>query len=357
MWGETSVEPKKLKNSRGQSLIELMVAVAIGGIIALATGALFAFGIQQFSMLVDENQAQESLLESSFYIKDWLEQAAKLSCQNGAGNGGVNPLPTTTALAVDNSPPMTVPRGLLDCQDPNSGVGGGGRMLPSVGTALPGLAGHAWTQNKKNPLAIFVRETGGSFNDTLGVAAGPASSGGASIYEPSGIYFTPPSDGSVAGQLVGYSGVLWFAQQVAGNPNLNTGANFYFDHIVDVGVITGTVSSDAICYGTAPRNYGDSPPGTCPAPAAAALYNLQSLQIRIVARYVTLPMITTAISYLPTTAANANKGWVDLDMSIPINLKNNFLGINGTGLYSAERGYGGLYFFRMSAPPLSAFEF
>lgn len=73
---------KILKNSKGVSLVELMMTVTIGVIVSLGIASVFVFAMQQFVMLVEKNAAEESALQSAFYLRQYLSQAVELNAVN-----------------------------------------------------------------------------------------------------------------------------------------------------------------------------------------------------------------------------------------------------------------------------------
>jgi hypothetical protein len=353
----------KTKNSRGQSLTEVLISLAIGGIVSLGLASVFTFGVEQFQILVDQNQAETSLLSSAFYLRSWLSQAVKINCHGlpGAAPNQYGPLnganlassisdasgPQTLNLSSvtgtndELNTPTQIARGKMDCREvpssPTEISNDGGSSLTNP------LVGYHWAYKTSAPprmniIANFIRDAGD----------GPAGGPYYSQYLPSVILFSPPSrptDPIYNSGTGNKSGVLWFFQASAGTANLDTSRTAFmkFDHIVDVGVVQNTVDPNN------PYPTGDdvsTQPGT---------QNLRSLSIRIVARY---HLSATGIKDYRSGIRNPAPGYAtykDIEMTVPIGFRNNYLGVSSTGSGSSERLYGSLYFFKFSAPPMASF--
>src|SRR4051812_15368377 len=91
----------------GQTLIELLISVAIGGILSLAMASVFTFGVNQFNSLMEQNTAEESLLQTAYYLRFYLAQALKTRC--------VNFIPNSFTMSDDGTAPVGLAAGNFDC--------------------------------------------------------------------------------------------------------------------------------------------------------------------------------------------------------------------------------------------------
>ncbi|MCC6277128.1 MAG: prepilin-type N-terminal cleavage/methylation domain-containing protein, partial [Oligoflexia bacterium] len=67
----------------GQTLTEMMMAVAIGSIVSLGVASVFTYGMRQFAVLREQNLTQENLLQAAYYTRSFLSQAVKTTCCQG----------------------------------------------------------------------------------------------------------------------------------------------------------------------------------------------------------------------------------------------------------------------------------
>lgn len=306
--------------NKGFSLVELMVVVAIGGITSLVMASIFVFSAQEFHSLIEQNQAEESLLLSSYYLRATLTQAVKL--RSVAGD------PVTLFNAATVAPPtapLNIAVGFLDnrrtCNDANCTI------MPPAGTA--------WPAGVPSALAIFIRENGGFNIDTS-----TATPWTASQFLPTAIFYRPPNTG-VFPQI---SGRLYVTQAGVGGSITDTDAalqsGLIFDGIVAFGLSTSNLAS-------------------CPATTGSAEYNgaIPCVNLYIRVRY--FKGAATSKCYDPDpVVASAVAGCIyrDVDMRVNINLRNNIINASATGdPLQKDRVNSGLYFFRFTAPSLSDF--
>lgn len=101
---------KKIPNNKGVSLIELLVTVAIGLVVSGGIASVFVFAMQQFTILVEKNQAEEDSLRMNFYLRRYLSQAVDLNAvttiSTGAFGGGTGQIDVDFELLVPSSSDM-----------------------------------------------------------------------------------------------------------------------------------------------------------------------------------------------------------------------------------------------------------
>jgi len=187
-----------VKNSLGMSLVEVLIALGIGGFVILGISSANTYVSNWYYQSVEENTAEENLLLAAFHLKQFLGQAVEVICSGG-------PLPSPVVLGINNAIPPYIGEGKVDC-------------TYTVAAAV----------GNPSALAIFNRETGG----VTSLVAGNFPS---SQFVGSGIYFQPP-----AGKQ---SGVLSFAQAPPGSSTISLASALSLDHIVDIQALQFAIST------------------------------------------------------------------------------------------------------------------
>lgn len=67
-----------LRNNQGMTLIELMIASGISLVVSLGISGIFIYTVQQFTIMVEMNKAQENLLWMAYHSKSVLSQAVAI---------------------------------------------------------------------------------------------------------------------------------------------------------------------------------------------------------------------------------------------------------------------------------------
>ena len=75
----------------GQTLIQMMIGVAIGAIVALGGASVLVFAIDQFQILVRKNQVEEDILWASYHSRTIMQQAVDLLTIRGTSVIPANP--------------------------------------------------------------------------------------------------------------------------------------------------------------------------------------------------------------------------------------------------------------------------
>jgi prepilin-type N-terminal cleavage/methylation domain-containing protein len=295
-----------MKTERGVTMIELMVAVAIGGILSVVLATFFTFTVEQFYSMIDQNDTEQSLLMSSYYVRASVAQAVKTmnaSTVNFTGAADATTFPTDVPVGYFNT--------FYQCNDIDCNT-----MTTNWPAGWP--AGVPVT-----PLAIFARE------------AGTVSSN----YVLTGLFYIPPNGAT--------SGRIYVAQIPSGAPFVLTNANlmnhFYFDHIVAFGIASG---ANAVTNGNALT--------TLPAPNTP----LSNVAIYIRARFFRAGSAGKDYSSDPAVARLAVPGgtnFIDINTTVNVSLRNNIVGANVNGTGVNERPSNGLYFYQFLTPSLQNF--
>lgn len=77
---------KILRNSKGVTLVELMATAAIGAIVSMGIASVFIFAMQQFTVLVEKNAAEENALQITYYLRQYLSQAVDVNAVTAVGS-------------------------------------------------------------------------------------------------------------------------------------------------------------------------------------------------------------------------------------------------------------------------------
>lgn len=164
---------------KGFSLIEVMIAAGIGTIVSAGIATVFIFALEQFTVLVEQNATEESLLWAAYNTRAYLSQAVDIRVQD---------------------PPMPMPLNVGAA--PNYG-----RILRQFDSTTVGAGTF-------NLIAGFQREVG------------DGSGGGASIFRATSIWLVTPSATAVGNSQQPWGGILFFSE--GGAPGLG---DLWFDRI------------------------------------------------------------------------------------------------------------------------------
>jgi hypothetical protein len=283
-----------------------MVAVGIGSIVALGVSTLFIFAVEQFTILVEQNNTEEEMLWASYHTRSFLSQAIELDVA-GAGNPR---LTTRSSLDWENGTNMNFLNEGLVVQ-----------LYNSTDSFSPSAGG----QSSLDLIAVFPRENG------YATAAGFP---GSQLYSTA-IFFQRPT--------VGLAGKLFF---VVGSQTSGAGAiidpgddEIVYERLTEFVIMTETVD-----------------PGSGPVKAKSAEVTITGRYFRTSDRnrYAWCPL-----SLVSTNAACQGSAFKDITMTINVGFRNNGLlecADVQTGCVSGssyrERLHGGLYFFKMAVPPI-----
>lgn len=285
--------------SDGFSLIEVVVAVGIGGIISSVVATIFVFAVEQFTVLVEQNAAEESLLWASYTTRAFLGQAVDLKVTSGS------------AIDPDITPTES------------------GRILSQYSST------DAFRIGNTAAVAVFGRE------NMTGVSTNAMTS---DIYASAVFVFSPPitPTGSSAAPV---GGAIYFDPGAPVSATMSATQNdVWFDRISEFRI------EDVECV----TDVGTAQGSACNG------WTAKSATIVIKARYFKTARrnrwIWQQMSVIP---AGTDVGpFRDVEMSIKVGFRNNLL-LGGTsgpqsrvGMEGQERLHGGLYFFRMTLPPL-----
>jgi len=293
-----------VKNQRGLTLIELMVGVGLGLLVMTGAGFIFTFAMDSFNRLVDQNEAEESLLTAAYALRTVATQGVEVfgvsSIVSGFASGG----------QILNT--------VLDPQDSNTDYN-------SVTSAA--IAGTV------EDLAAFYREAG-----QVGVPL--ANANGASDFRPTGIFFRKPAAtcvGTSLNVLESCSGALIIdIGAISGNSvdGTTTTTKLIYNRFVAAKLVTNNISSTD----------GD---------------RAKEARFSLTVRYF-LQGKSSAYNYLPFTAefaesanvAPADLRYRDRTMEVFIGFRNNYLGPSQLQPGQPERLHGSLYYFPFNAPKI-----
>ncbi len=326
---ELSDTKKSKKEANGFSLVELMVAMGIGTIVSLGVSTLFIFAVEQFTILVEQNNTEEELLWASYHTRSFLSQAVGLRTPDPA-------IPNEIEGAGDGPEGLNVN---------HFQVSGGGAA--TQGVILENYISSTDFDTAGNSLDIdlitlFPRENG------FPTGSGNAFTG--SKLFTSAIYFQRPT--------IGTAGKIYF---IVGREG--TGANlemFPTDNEIVYDKITEFDLTTDVVEGTPAGN-----------PEIA-----KSASIRIVGRYFRTADRNLQV-WCPGPGSDpsapiygalcspfsSRTNFRDIEMIVNVGFRNNALlqcsdvatGANCTGSANEyrERLHGGLYFYKMAVPPIN----
>jgi len=298
------------RNENGTTLVELMVSVAIGALVTLGIAMVFVYAVNQFNLLVDENDAEEQLLSASYFSRLYFSQA--VTTQVGTVTDPI--FTDTSGNAVSTyADPL---KGTIACGmafDANTDFNG---TIATAAGAKPEDANQAL-------VAVFRRENG-DFSSGVGK----------SYFVVTAVYFRPPQ--GYPGNPGNQSGALTFVSGL-------TAANLNLANSTAGGVRLDHISSFRIDCSAAPETS-----------------NAQVVTINIGTRYFK-DIDRSRWNYLPRSGGQAGPpagipSYRDVTFSTSIGLRDNNLGQSLTGLTGqAELLHGGVYYLKFSAPPISNF--
>jgi len=302
-----------------------MTAIAIGAVVSLGAASIFTFGVNQFNIIVEQNQTEESLLLAAYYVRAYMYQAVKVVCYRDltdpalpiaairnmhARLDNVGSLSTGTAPANDYVP-LGVGEGKVDC-----------RPETYTGNFEPGVT---------RPFAFFFREAGLPNPANVATPVAPD-------LKPTALYFCAPGGdcSNVAPGAEPGSGVLLIATGAPG-VDLDLRAGLALDRLVDISVVE--VNDEAI--------------NSVDVAAGRSFRPLRSMSVRIVGRY--YKNVDVVHDYSKALGVDGGNGsFRDVEFVVPINFRNNWIRNNGL---NAQRLYGELYFYQFSGPKLSDMRF
>jgi hypothetical protein len=270
-------------------MIELVIAVAIGGIVAAIVASLFVYAMEQFSVLVEHNTSEENLLWSAYQTRALLGQAVDLRVYNGdiPNNGNTN--------------------GWIRARYDSSTSSG-----------------------QTTALALFSREA--------------QSDGTTSRLISTALFAVSPNSTTPTGSTAApIGGVMYFDPGREGGSVLSsTPDDLWFDHFsrieireVECMTATGSSTDPVICAAGGGQ------------PAKSAVIAIKTRSFKTSDRSLWVWQEQSAIT--PGTVVGA---YEESEMLIKVGFRDNALGpskVSGTGV---DRLHGGLYFFRMPLPKL-----
>ena len=308
----------KVLNSRGFSLVELMMSSGVSILIGIGLLTTLNFAVDRLNLVTEQLKAEESLAMASVYLTRYLSQAVKIRCCRGPGcanpgndvTGGplaAIPHPTYTQIPTGTEP-AGIGEGVIDCR---------------AGSTF------AYVGGRQNAIALFTREVG--MRQPSGVAF--------STYRGAGIYFVPAlSDAGMGASASGNnSGRLEFFDPVPGGPLANPMIN---DRLVSVAV---DEPRDALGVPTTgvPIKDDNTPQGY-----------LRSISFRLVARFFESSVPGNYHYRLPAPAIPHR----DLSTVVTILFRNNRIGVSTLNGITSERPLGQLYFFKYFTPAIGGRE-
>lgn len=304
---QNTLQPNALKNPKGFTLPELMVSVAIGGIIAVLGATIMVWNSTTFAAFQRSVNAQRDLLEMSYHVRMLLAQATDLR----------GSLPT---LAEPNLATSPIDGYVIDY------------------TAVGGAPGQIRTFNSANPLAPVAPET----TFTLAVFIREVSDKLGSQYLPSALFFRTPSNVRPGRLMINPGPPLG---GVPGPVNLNIrDGDPKWDNVVELQIL--------------PESNPNFPAGQAPRWA----------QVRIVVRvfnesvpigapnasnfYIWCPnyQMGNPAAFASCSPATGRAGYRDLERTFTVYFRNNGLGNDSTSSTSQRRLFGNIHFFRTIVP-------
>lgn len=314
--------------NRGITLIELTVTAAVGVIVTLGIASVFIFAMQQFTILVEKNTAEENSIQIAYYLKKYLSQAVDIN-------------------AVDSVDPVFASTGNGTGQiDVNFEL-----MIPSstgIGAADTGEFARLATFNRE--AAIFNTNT----NKLTDINGNP--SGGSSI-RTTGIFI---KDTQVDGAIPdAQSGAVVFDVNSDGAMMMPSVSDLYFTRLhnlrvqrtpcpgadgyaVEV-VINSAFADNGVTLTCLPAGWAPSPGRT---------YKIKTITFETFVRYFRSSIKSNWNYRAGDDGVPTDAPYRDLVQTVKINFKNNLLTTNSlTGPVGAEeRVHGSLYFYDYIIP-------
>jgi prepilin-type N-terminal cleavage/methylation domain-containing protein len=318
-------KPWSLRNNKGFSLIELMITSAIGVIVSLAIASVFIFAMEQFTVLVESNTAQENNLMITYYLRTFLSQAVDVYAETNVVNAG---LPAGAGQIDINFELLT----------PGSWVGAAGGNVGEYGK-----------------FAIFNRETANYNNTTNSLnSLNPAIP--SSVMQSTGIFVRDTDINAINPD--GQSGAVVFDFNTVGGPIIPSASDIVMNRVHNFRIqrIAAGATSCPNGYAVEVVNAATGTPLSClPAgwgPGGLAVYKVKTVTLEVTTRYFkTLPK--TDWNYRYPVGGGATAVFRDIVQTVKLNLKDNLLTTKGkTGAVGdEERVHGSLYFFNYLLPP------
>lgn len=266
-----------------------MVAAGIGTIVTAGVAAVFIFAIEQFTVLVEQNAAEESLLWASYNTRSFFSQAIDLE----------------VATTVDNSIP----------------AGSKGQIRSSFTSGSNGVI---------TTIAAFAREmsTGGTVAPTSGAGSNLVSTG---------VFLINPSSTAIGNNGQPWGGILIFTTAPTGTAMWPTLNGLWFDRISEFKLqdveCSDPGSSGASCVGKS---------------AKSATFIIKARYFKNAKRnqwfYQPTPVAANTSPYRDIEMT------IKVGFRDNVLLKGG--AESRVGSSADERLHGGLYFFRMVLPPL-----
>jgi hypothetical protein len=332
--GLTDLNEKKtlnLKNDKGFSLIELMITTAIGIIVSLGIASVFIFAMEQFTILVEKNEAETSVLNTAYYLRSYLSQGIDVYAVNNVAPTGYVPF----ACVLPNC--NTAGAGQMDANFellvPASWGGAGDVGAFSVFAAFNREAGRYNTSTNSMPNTGSVMQTTGIFaRDTDANAIDPENMSGALVFDHNsngGLIFPDPSD-LVFTRLHNFR-----IQRLPATATTCPGGYAVEVVIQSTGNNNGQVLSCLPAAGW---------------PAANTSYRVKTVSLEIFTRsFKSMPKSTW--NYRSPVGGAPTASYIDIASTVKVNFKDNTLTSSSlTGGNTAQRVFGSLYFFDYITP-------
>ncbi|MES2769237.1 MAG: hypothetical protein V4596_08830 [Bdellovibrionota bacterium] len=319
-----------LKNNKGLSLIELMVTTMIGIIVSMGIASVFVFAMEQFTILVEKNAAEESVLMSTYNLRNYLSQAVDLNVVDSIDNAAVIALNGGGQLDFDFE--LLVPA-QSEIGDADSGEFARFAVFNrEAGTYNIGAGSMPNGGSQMRPTGIFVKDT-----DVNGL--NPDAQSGALVFDTNsttGNMIPGPSD-FVHSRLHNFR-----VQRIAAGA-----ANCPGGYAIEVVVNSGAANNGTLlpCLGAA---WGGGTPGE--------RYKIKTLTVEVWTRYFKTSD-KSSWNYRAPVGGAATAPYRDIVQTVKINFKNNVLTTESlTGEAGAEeRVHGSLYFYDYIMPGVGVF--
>lgn len=297
---------------------------------SLAIASVFIFAMEQFTILVEKNAAEESVLWTTYNLRNYLSQGVDVYAVAAIGNV------------------TFVPPSCPSANSPNCNPSGAGQIDVNFELLVPGTwAGGAGDAGNFGWFAVFNREaarynastqtmpTTGSMMQITGIFVRDTNAGGITPDAKSGgIVFdynsTPPVMVPTASDL-GYSRLHNFRVQrlPVADPTCPNG------YSVEV------VRDDGTLFNCLPAGW---------TPAVNRHYRMKTITLEVSARYFK-SMPKEMWNYRAPVGGAPSASYLDIVQTVKINFKNNVLTTNSpTGGSSEERVHGSVYFYDYFMP-------
>lgn len=304
---------KIIRNNKGVTLVELLVTAAIGIFVSMGIASVFVFAMQQFTILVEKNAAEENALQITYYLRQYLSQAVDVNAVTAVGAA----LPGGTGQ-------IDVNFRLLDQNFSGVGAADSGEFVRfavfnrEAGTYNNAAGGMPMGGSDLRKTAIFIK-------DTSPASSFPDASSGAVVFDfntETGVIVPEASD-------LFYSRIHDFQVQRVNCPG--------------AGGLAAEVVEEA-----SGRLWPCLPAGW--APAGGVTYKIKTITVVIATRY--FKSATKGDwNYRAPVGGAPTAPYRDIVQTVKINFKNNSLTQNSlVGRGSEERVHGSLYFYDYIMP-------